>query len=176
MQGRSGRHINSPVELSRVEPSRTAHFNYLTNGARRFSQHKPFVTIMTDPTKNDDFWARVAESFETGVRECFLPLAQRTSLPLAKIYDGVYDVVGKNYRLRVRRGIGHGGGFLVTLSNEEVDPRDPIKIVHEIGLGPLAKHNGAAPEMAAIPSRDNSLAAYRMAARIAEEYALPFGK
>jgi hypothetical protein len=129
---------------------------------------------MTDPTKNDDFWARVAESFETGVRECFLPLAQRACLPLTKIYDGVYDVVGKNYRLRVRRGIGHGGGFLVTLSNEEVDPRDPIKIVNEIGLGPLAKHSGAAPEMAHIPSRDNSLAAYRMAARIAEEYALPY--
>jgi hypothetical protein len=28
--------------------------------------------------------------------------------------------------------------------------------------------------MADIPSRDNSLAAYRMAARIAEEYALPY--
>ena len=63
---------------------------------------------------------------------------------------------------------------MVTLSNEEVDYRDPIKIVNEIGLGRVAKYNGAAREMAALPTRDNSLGAYEHAAKVAEEYALPY--
>jgi hypothetical protein len=124
--------------------------------------------------KEDSFSGRVAECFETGVAECFLPLAQKAGLPLIKIYDGVYDIVGHNYRLRIRRGIGHGGGFLITLSNEEVDHRDPIKIVNEIGLGRVAEFSGAAPEVAPIPMRDNSLTAYRKAAKVAEDYALPY--
>jgi hypothetical protein len=65
-------------------------------------------------------------------------------------------------------------GFLVTLSNEEVDHRDPIKIVNEIGLDRVAGCNGAAPEVASIPMRDNSLNAYRRAAKVAEDYALPY--
>jgi hypothetical protein len=109
--------------------------------------------------KEDSFSGQVAECFETGVAECFLPLAQKAGLPLIKIYDGVYDIVGHNYRLRIRRGIGHGGGFLITLSNEEVDHRDPIKIVNEIGLSRVAGYNGAAPGGASIPMRDNSLSA-----------------
>jgi hypothetical protein len=119
-------------------------------------------------------WAHVAESFEIGVTERFLPLARKAGLPLVKICDGVYDIVGKGYRLRIRRGIGHGGGFLVTLSNEEVDPRDPIKIVNEIGLGRIARYNGATREAAAILSRDNSLEGYKKAAKVADEYALPY--
>lgn len=115
--------------------------------------------MMTDYTRRDSFSDQVAECFEKGVSECFLPLAQKTGLPLVKIYDGVYDIVGKGYRLRIRRGIGHGGGFLVTVSNQEVDPTDPIKIVDEIGLGRIASYNGAAREAAAISSRDNSLEA-----------------
>jgi hypothetical protein len=129
---------------------------------------------MNGSMKEDSFSGRVAECFETGVAECFLPLAQKAGLPLIKIYDGVYDIVGHNYRLRIRRGIGHGGGFLVTLSNEELDRRDPIKIVNEIGLGRVAGYNGAAPEVAFIPDRDNSLAAYRKAAKVAKNYALPY--
>ena len=124
--------------------------------------------------KENSFWGRVTECFETGVAECFLPLAQKAGLPLIKIYDGVYDIVGHNYRLRIRRGIGHGGGFLVTLSNEEIDPCDPMKIVNEIGLGRVASYNGAAPEVASISTRDNSLTAYRKAAKVAEEYVLPY--
>ena len=92
-----------------------------------FEQEGRAVTIMNGSMKEDSFSGRVAECFETGVAECFLPLAQKAGLPLIKIYDGVYDIVGHNYRLRIRRGIGHGGGFLITLSNEEVDHRDPIE-------------------------------------------------
>ena len=124
--------------------------------------------------KENSFWGRVTECFETGVAECFLPLGQKSGLPLIKIYEGVSDIVGHNYRLRIRRGIGHGGGFLVTLSNEEIDHRDPMKIVNEIGLGRVARYNGAAPEVASISTRDNSLTAYRKAAKVADEYVLPY--
>ena len=63
---------------------------------------------------------------------------------------------------------------MVTVSNEGVDPTDPIKIVDEIGLGRIASYSGASPEAAAIPSRDNSLEAYQKAAKVTDEYALPY--
>ena len=55
-----------------------------------------------------------------------------------------------------------------------MDPTDPIKIVDEIGLGRIASYSGASPEAAAIPSRDNSLEAYQKAAKVTDEYALPY--
>ncbi len=76
------------------------------------------------------------DAFEIGGAECFAPIAKEAGLPLNKVYDGIYEIIGKQYVARIRRGFGHGGGgFVVTVSDKKILEGDPTEIIGEIGLG-----------------------------------------
>ena len=42
--------------------------------------------------------------FEIGAVDACEPLAIRAGLPLRKLHDGVYELVGKEFVMRIRRG------------------------------------------------------------------------
>jgi hypothetical protein len=92
--------------------------------------------------------------FEVGIADSFQPLAIRTGLPLRKLHDGVYELVCKEFVMRIRRGTGHGKDFLVTLSRKKVVSGDPLDLTGEVGLAVLAEYNGATADALALRARD----------------------
>jgi hypothetical protein len=112
--------------------------------------------------------------FEVGIADSFQPLAIRTGLPLRKLHDGVYELVCKEFVMRIRRGTGHGKDFLVTLSRKKVVSGDPLDLTGEVGLAVLAEYNGATADALALRARDSSSGAFRRAAEAAEHFCLPY--
>jgi hypothetical protein len=112
--------------------------------------------------------------FEIGVVDSFQPLAIRAELPLRKLHDGVYELVGKEFVMRIRRGTGHGKDFLVTLSRREDVSDNPLELTGEVGLAVLAEYGGATADALALTARDGSPGAFRRAAEAAERFCLPY--
>ncbi len=112
--------------------------------------------------------------FELGTLDAFEPLALRAGLPLRKLHDGVYELVGKEFVMRIRRGTGHGKDFLVTLSRKEDVSDNPLELTGEVGLGVLAEYSGATAAALALKARDGSPDAFRRAAEAAERFCLPY--
>jgi hypothetical protein len=115
-----------------------------------------------------------ADFFEQGVANTFRPFAVRAGLPLRRLQDGVYEMSGCQFLMRIRRGTGHGKDFLITLSRKEHVSDDPMNLTGEIGLGVITEYNGKDETTAALALRDGSLPAFRIAAEAAEEFCLPY--
>jgi hypothetical protein len=111
--------------------------------------------------------------FEIGVADSFQPLAIRAGLPLRELHDGVYELVGKEFVMRIRRGTGHGKDFLVTLSRREDVSDNPLELTGEVGLAVLAEYGGATADALALTARDGSPGAFRRAAEAAERFVCP---
>ncbi len=88
--------------------------------------------------------------FEIGTVDAFEPLAIRAGLPLRKLHDGVYELVGKEFVMRIRRGTGHGKDFLVTLSRKDDVSDKPLELTGEVGLAVLAEYSGATADALAL--------------------------
>jgi hypothetical protein len=76
--------------------------------------------------------------FEATVVRLFEPLAQCNKLSLLKTADGIFEIPGKQFDLRIRRGIGHrkdSGDFVVTLSPKKSQFTLATDLTGEIGLG-----------------------------------------
>ena len=112
--------------------------------------------------------------FEIGVADAFQPLAARVGLPLKKLRDGIYEMAGEEFAIRIRRGTGHGKDFLVTLSRKEDVSDDPLQLTGEVGLGVIAEFCGATADALALRARDGSVDAFRSSAEAAEHFCLPY--
>jgi len=112
--------------------------------------------------------------FEIGVADSFRPLAVRAKLPLWKLHDGVYEILGNEFAMRIRRGTGHGKDFLVTLSRKTDLSTDPLELSGEVGLALFAEYAGATEEAATLTARDGSPSAFRRVAGAAERFCLPY--
>jgi|GEM_PF-4346159 len=112
--------------------------------------------------------------FEIGVADAFQPLAARAGLPLRKLREGIYEMAGKEFALRIRRGTGHGNDFLVTLSRKEDVSSDPFQLTGEVGLAVIAEYCGATADPLALTARNGSLVAFRSSAQAAEHFCLPY--
>jgi hypothetical protein len=111
--------------------------------------------------------------FETGVADSFKQLAIRAGLSLRKLHDGVDELVGREFAMRIRRGTGHGKDFLVTLSGREDVSDNPLELTGSVGLAVIAEYSGATADALALTARDSSLGAFRRAAEAAVRFCLP---
>ncbi|MBI4658411.1 MAG: hypothetical protein HY735_06130 [Verrucomicrobia bacterium] len=80
--------------------------------------------------------------FREAVTKFFAPLAEQTGLTLSELADGVYEIEGAKFAMRIRRGTGHRKDMLVTLLATEGRPTDLFDLSHEIGLGMVAEFRG----------------------------------
>lgn len=79
--------------------------------------------------------------FDALTRHYFEPLSARADAPLRLLREGIYEIAGSAFVLRIRRGAGHARDFLVTLSRR-VSGRSLDDLSEEIGLGVIAQYNG----------------------------------
>jgi hypothetical protein len=120
------------------------------------------MTSGTDP----DFDAEVAHSFQ--------PLADRAKLPLTKIKDGVYEMAGHSFVLRIRRGTGHARDFVVTLASRSSLSEDPEKLAGEIGLLNFAEVYGEQLNPHPLQTSAGYRKAFQEAADVAGKLCVPY--
>jgi hypothetical protein len=82
------------------------------------------------------------KEFDDAVAKFFKPLANRFEFPITKLRDGIYEITGGAFAVRIRQGTGHRKDFVVTLAPLVLLPDDLDDLSHEIGLGVVAEFNG----------------------------------
>ncbi|MGD9789515.1 MAG: hypothetical protein AB7Q00_05425 [Phycisphaerales bacterium] len=80
--------------------------------------------------------------FDQAVSRYFAPLAANVNLPLHQLIDGVYEIRGKDFTLRIRRHTGHIRGILITIVSTAMIASDTNDLCNEIGLGNVAEYGG----------------------------------
>jgi hypothetical protein len=115
--------------------------------------------------------------FDECVNQFFKPLAQQSKLPLDKLKDGIYEIRGSAFTMRVRRGTGHSRDFLVCLSDNKSRPEslDVDRLDGEIGLGVIAEFYGEKLGMHAMHLNEGYLSAFEERSQCGAEfmYSLP---
>lgn len=96
-------------------------------------------------------------SFDKAVAKFFVPLAANAKLPICKLAEGIYEVQGVDFTMRIRRGIGHRKGILVTLLPTAERPADANDLSKEIGLGAAAEFRGETPAEPPFDTEDEYL-------------------
>jgi hypothetical protein len=109
------------------------------------------------------------KEFDNAVARCFQPFSERAGFPIRKLRDGIYEIAGQKFVMRIRRGTGHRKDFLVTLSRKASLSRDLDDLSHEIGLGVIAEYNGKQLQALGDYRRE-----FAEAAKIAESLCLPY--
>ena len=112
--------------------------------------------------------------FDEAVARFFGPLAERIKLPLRKLNDGIYEIEGKVFAMRIRRGFGHSRDFLITLSEKSSTPLLPEESDQEIGLSVILEFYGknlATPEL---HTAEGYLRGFEEAAKAAGEFCEPY--
>ena len=64
------------------------------------------------------------KEFDNAVARFFQPFSERAGFPKRKLRDGIYEIAGQEFVMRIRRGTGHRKDFLVTLSRKASLSRD----------------------------------------------------
>jgi len=114
--------------------------------------------------------------FDEGVARFFGPLAERINLPLRKPKDGIYEITGSTFTMRIRRGIGHTRDFLVCLSEKGSRPESLAidELGGEIGLGVIAEFYGEKLVVHALHTEEGYLKAFEEAAKATEKFCIPY--
>jgi len=113
---------------------------------------------------------RKVTDFEELVYSSFLPLASRHKLRLRKLREGIFQIDGIGFHLRIRKGTGHRADFLVTVLPAKYESVALEKLEGEIGLGVIVEFNGAA----GINTEKLNSEAFMKAAENSEKYCLPY--
>jgi hypothetical protein len=113
-------------------------------------------------------------AFDDAVVRFFGPLAVRANSSLQKLRDGIYQIAGTAFVVRIRRGTGHRKDFVVTLSPKKSGAEDLDDLSGEIGLGVFAEYHGRPLQMHELDSKKDWLLAFEEAARAAEVFCLPY--
>lgn len=114
------------------------------------------------------------QQFGEAVVRFFQPLADRASLPLKKLREDIYEITGKGFILRIRRGTGHRKDFVVTLAPAESRSRDLDDLSDEIGLGVVTEYHGQELRAQDVSSLADFQSAVQDAAEMAGEFCLPY--
>ena len=83
-----------------------------------------------------------ATVFDRAAMKAFSPLAVNAKLTMEALGGGVYEVQGKEFTMRIRRGTGHARDILVTVLPTGERPADHDDMSKEIGLGVVAEFGG----------------------------------
>lgn len=100
-------------------------------------------------------------------------IAIQIGLTLTRLADGIYEIAGKSFAMRMRRGTGHFPSFLITVSERKVVSRDLSDPTGEIGLGVIANFNNVS-----MPKGEARLAdlepIFAETAKVAERFGVPY--
>ena len=107
--------------------------------------------------------------FDDAADRFFLPLAKRAGLQIKKLCDGIYEIPGRTFVMRIRQGTGHRRDFLVTLAPKSSLPDNLDDLSQEIGLGVVAEYNGKQLQVQSDYHSD-----FAEAAKIAEMFCIPY--
>ena len=113
-------------------------------------------------------------SFSKAVAKSFMPLAANTKLTIHELWEGVYEVLGKDFTMRVRRGAGHRKDILVTVLPTAERPADHEDLSKEIGLGVVAEFVGESLPELSIDTEEEYLRSAQYLATAADKLLLPY--
>ena len=88
---------------------------------------------------------------------------------MKKLRDGIYQIAGRDFAMRIRQGTGHRKDFVVTLAPKVSLPDDLDDLSQEIGLGVVAEYNGKPLQV-----RDDYQREFEEAAKTAETLLVPY--
>ena len=113
--------------------------------------------------------------FDQAVLQFFDPMAQKFGFSLNKLQDGIYEILGQKFAIRIRRGTGHRKGILVTLLPVQESYYNDLEKLHdEIGLGNFIKFsNKQLLEMPINTSKGYILEAEKLA-KATELFIIPY--
>jgi hypothetical protein len=114
--------------------------------------------------------------FDQGVARFFKPLAESIKLPLRKPKEGIYEIAGSTFTMRIRRGIGHSRDFLICLSEKGTRPEAVAidDLGGETGLGVIVEFYGEKLGVHALHTDEGYLNAFEEAAKAAEKFCVPY--
>ncbi|HWA08330.1 MAG TPA: hypothetical protein VG838_02570 [Opitutaceae bacterium] len=114
-----------------------------------------------------------ASQFNELMTRFFTPVAKRAGFALNVLREGIYEIAGSKFTMRIRRGTGHHKDFVVTLSPREPD-RDLDDLGGEIGLAVLAEYSGRPLHRHELDSIEDWQLAVEEAAHAADELCVPY--
>ena len=115
-----------------------------------------------------------SSSFDKHVVRFFGPLAKQAHLQLRKVKEGIYEICGRSFVLRIRRGTGHRNDFLVTLSSKSDERGDIDDLSKEIGLGVIAEFSGRPLRERELRTEEETALAFEEAAASTAAFCLPY--
>ena len=113
-------------------------------------------------------------TFSTAVARSFAPLAANAKLTIRELGEGIHEVQGKDFTMRVRRGTGHRKDILVTLLPTAERPADHDDLSKEIGLGVVAEFVGESLPELPIDTEEEYLRSADYLAKAADKLLLPY--
>lgn len=116
-----------------------------------------------------------SSAFDDAVARFFEPLAHRSNLPIQKLFDGIYEIAGQSFAMRIRRGIGHRKGILVTLLPTRDRYYDDLENIRgELGLGNFVEFNNEQLTESGIDTPEGYLQEAEKLAKSAERFLVPY--
>jgi len=115
-----------------------------------------------------------SSTFDVLVTQAFEPWAKRAGFVLKNPRDGIFEIEGLRFTMRIRRGTGHLKGFVVTLSRKSSQVVDLDDLDGEIGLSVIAEFNGQPLRTWALNSIDDWKVALEDAAAASQAFCLPY--
>ena len=109
------------------------------------------------------------KEFDDAVARFFQPFSERAGFPIRKLRNGMYEISGNEFVIRIRRGTGHREDFIITLAPKKSLPSDLDDLGHEIGLNVIAEYNGQQ-----LQESDDYQGQFSEGARIAELLLMPY--
>ncbi len=109
------------------------------------------------------------KEFDDAVVRFFQPLANRFGFPLKRWRDGIYEITGRTFVMRIRQGMGHRKDFVVTLAPKMALPDNLDDLSREIGLGVIAEYSGEI-----LQAKGDFQNQFEEAAKAAEIYCIPY--
>lgn len=115
-----------------------------------------------------------AHSFELATLRHFGALAAQVGLKMVKLREGIFEISGIDFVIRIRRGIGYHRDFFVTVAARcdlSSDVGDPTG---EIGLGRAAKFNGSSVDFGNVNAVGNLEVELEKAAKWSREFIIDY--
>lgn len=115
-----------------------------------------------------------AATFNRAVANLFAPLAVNAKLTMHELDEGIHEMHGTEFTMRIRRGTGHCKGILVTLLPTAERPPDNNDLSKEIGLGVVAEFHHEKLAESAIDTEEDYLRSAGDLATAAGNMLLPY--
>ena len=145
----------------------------LSDVASDLLQGRAHVSILYDRSV-DSMRSKWHKAFEEAVIRSFQPIATANGMALQKLGDGVFEIRGAEFAIRIRRGTGHLPDFVVTLGLKKSPYSDIYDASGEIGLGWIAEFYGAKLEAPGLLTPENIEQGMQNASLLTGDLCIPY--